>query len=136
MIPIFPIITATYTALLGLLGAALTINVIRNRTKHNVDIGDGGLPPMTKAIRAHGNFAEQTPLAVVLIAFVEALGYRAPVVYGLAAVFLFARLSSAYGLLNSLSQLSTPRRAGAGLTNLVTALSSLLILYTVISAMK
>ncbi len=38
-----PTITALYAALLGLLGAALTINVIVNRVRAKVEIADGGV---------------------------------------------------------------------------------------------
>ena len=54
-----PSITAFYTALLGLLGAGLTVNVIVNRVRSKVDAGDGGVAKLAQAIRAHANFAEQ-----------------------------------------------------------------------------
>ena len=38
-----PMICAVYAAILGLLGAALTVNVIVNRVRSGVDAGDGGV---------------------------------------------------------------------------------------------
>jgi uncharacterized membrane protein YecN with MAPEG domain len=98
-----------------------------------VDTADGGVAALGQAIRAHGNFAEHTPLALLLIGFVEEFGYRAIVVNGLAAVLLLARLLSAWGLTSSLKQ-SFGRQSGAGLTILVTVISAVLILYAASSA--
>jgi uncharacterized membrane protein YecN with MAPEG domain len=133
MTPVFPFYTAIYAALLGLLAALLTVNVIVNRVRSKVEIGDGGVAGLAQAIRAHGNFAEQAPLALLLIGLVEAFGYRSPVVQGLGGVLLVARLLSAWGLNSSLGQ-TLGRQAGAGLTVLVTAVSAALILYAAIGA--
>jgi uncharacterized membrane protein YecN with MAPEG domain len=117
-----------YAAILGLLGAGLTVNVIVNRARFGVDAGDGGKPSLAQAIRAHGNFAEQVPLALLLIASVELLGYHAWAIHLLGAALLVARLLSAWGLSRSLAA-SNPRQMGAGLTGLVTVAASVLILY-------
>jgi uncharacterized membrane protein YecN with MAPEG domain len=53
--------TGLYAALLGLLGAALTVNVIVNRVRSGIDAGDGGVATLAQAIRAHANFVEQGP---------------------------------------------------------------------------
>ena len=133
MTPVFPFYTAAYTAILGLLAALLTVNVIVNRVRAKVDIADGGVAALAQAIRAHANFAEHTPLALLLIGLVEAFGYRAAIVNGLAVVLLVARLLSAWGLNSSLKQ-SFGRQSGAGLTILVTVISAVLILYAATAA--
>jgi uncharacterized protein len=74
-------IVALYAGLLGLLAAALTINVILNRVRSGVESGDGGVPSLMQALRAHGNFAEQAPIALILIASAEAAGARVLVVH-------------------------------------------------------
>jgi uncharacterized membrane protein YecN with MAPEG domain len=122
-----PYATALYAALLGLLGALLTINVIRGRAKFGVSASDGGQAQLAQAIRAHGNFVEQVPIVLLLIFFAEASGVPKPIVHVLGIVFVVARLVSAYGLSNSLED-RLPRRAGAGLSILVTIATSLLIL--------
>ena len=127
---IFPFYTAIYTAILGLLAALLTVNVIVNRVRAKVDVADGGVAALAQAIRAHGNLAEHGPLAVLLIGFVEAFGYR-PIVNGLGVALVVARLLSAWGLNSSLKQ-TFGRQSGAGLTVLVTAAGALLILYAVV----
>jgi uncharacterized membrane protein YecN with MAPEG domain len=131
MTPVFPFYTSIYAAILGLLAALLTVNVIVNRVRAKVDVGDGGVASLAQAIRAHGNFAEHTPLALLLIGLVEAFAYRSPVVNGLGTVLLAARLLSAWGLNSTLKQ-TFGRQAGATLTILVTAVSAALILYAVV----
>ena len=85
-----PSITAFYAALLGLLGAALTINVIVNRVRSKVDAGDGGVAKLAQAVRAHANFAEQAPLALIVIGLAEMLGARPLVVIAASIAILLA----------------------------------------------
>jgi uncharacterized membrane protein YecN with MAPEG domain len=135
MHPNLILITAPYAALVGLLAAALTINVIVKRVQLGVDAGDGGKPPLMQAIRAHANLAEHAPFALLLIALAELIGSPTAAIHGLAAVLVIARLASAYGLLSSSTQ--TPgRKAGASLTILVLVAASALILYRVITMMS
>ena len=125
-----PTITALYAALLGLLGAALTINVIVNRVRGKVDAGDGGVARLAQAIRAHANFAEQAPIALIVIAFAEALGTRAFLVHIFGVALVLARLASAIGLNRTLGQ-SPPRQLGASVTALVVVASSIAVLLAI-----
>ncbi len=125
----FPYVTAVYAAILGLLGGILTVNVIVNRARSDVTQGDGGVPVLAQAIRAHCNFAEQTPLALILVGLIEGFGYRNVIVHGLGVVLLAGRLLSAWGLATTL-KLSFGRNAGISLTIIVVAVASVLILYS------
>jgi uncharacterized membrane protein YecN with MAPEG domain len=127
MIANLPYVTALYAALIGLLAALLTINVIRGRGRFKVAAGDGGNAALAQAIRAHANLAEQAPLALLLIGFAEASGTAKVVVHVLGIALVVARVISAVGLSASLAD-RLPRRVGAGLTVLVTIAASLLIL--------
>jgi hypothetical protein len=127
MLTNLPYVTALYAALIGLLAALLTINVIRGRTRYVVSAGDGGQAPLAQAIRAHANLAEHAPLALLLIGFAEASGTPKAIIHVLGIVLVLARLSSAMGLSSTLAD-KLPRRADAGLTILVTIAASLLIL--------
>jgi len=122
-----PTITALYAALLGLLGAALTANVIANRVRCGVNTGDGGVAKLAQAIRAHANFAEQVPLALILIAFAEASAARGLVVHILGVALVAARLASGYALNRTLGP-SPLRQFGGGVTVLVVAVASVAIL--------
>jgi len=123
-----PIIIAPYVAVLGLLGAALTINVIARRVRSGVESGDGGLAKLAQAIRAHANFAEHVPLALIVIALAATLGTRPLVVHVLGIALVAARLASAYALNRSLAQ-SPLRQFGGGMTVLVVVAASAAVLF-------
>jgi len=125
-----PTITALYAALLGLLGTALTINVIVNRVRSKVDAGDGGVVKLAQAIRAHANFAEHAPIALIIIAFAEALGTRTVLVHIFGVALVLARVASAVGLNRTLGQ-SPPRQFGASVTALVVIASSIAVLFAI-----
>ena len=128
-----PVITAAFTALVGLLAAFLTVRVIIFRGRYNVDTGDGGQPVLAQSIRAHGNLTEQAPIALLLIGFAELLQAPAFAIIGLGGAMLLARLASAWGLSRSLSIESTARKSGAGLTVLVVVITALLVLYRLLA---
>ena len=63
--------TPWYIAINGLLLLALSVNVVRFRVKHRVNLGDGGQPELRQAMRVQGNFAEYVPMALLMIAAFE-----------------------------------------------------------------
>jgi uncharacterized membrane protein YecN with MAPEG domain len=128
MSPVVPHVAAIYAAVLGLLACVLTVRVILGRVRTNIQAGDGGDLRLGQSIRAHANFAEQAPLALLVIVLAEMLGVGLPWIHALGGVLVLARLISAWGLSSSLG--ATPQRqAGAGLTIVVLALASLMVLY-------
>ena len=86
-----PVVFAGYAALLGLLAVVLTIRVILNRVKHKVTTGDGGNQQLAQAIRAHGNFTEQAPLALLLMLVAEASGAAPTMVHVLGVALVVSR---------------------------------------------
>ena len=117
-------IVTPYAAALGLLGAALTINVIMNRGRAKATAGDGGAPALAQAIRAHCNFIEQAPLALIVIALGEAAGMRPLMVNLLGAGLVVSRLAAAAALGRTLA-LTRLRVFGAGLGVFVLVAASL-----------
>jgi uncharacterized protein len=126
MNPILSLNTAPYAALLGLLGAALTINVILNRVRSGINAGDGGVPALAQAIRAHANFVEQAPIALIVLGLAEVSGARMLVVNIMGAL-IAARLASAYALNRTLAQ-SPLRQFGGGVSVLILATASVALL--------
>jgi uncharacterized protein len=122
-----PIVTAFYAAIIGLLAAFLTVNVIRNRVSLKIPDGDGGSAPMRMVIRAHANLAQYVALALLLIGFAEAVGTSKTIIHVLGGALVLARLLSAWGLSTAEGQ-SFGRQSGAGLTVLVLIAASVLIL--------
>jgi uncharacterized protein len=119
--------TAIYAALLGLLGAALTVNVIVNRVRSGINAGDGGVPALAQAIRAHANFVEQAPITLIVLGLAEVSGARGLVVNILGVALIAARLASAYALNRTLAQ-SPLRQFGGGVSVLILAAASVALL--------
>lgn len=69
-------ITSFFAGLFALYFVRLAFDVIRLRKSHRVSLGAGGVSDLEKAIRAHGNFAEYVPLALILIGLLELQGAR------------------------------------------------------------
>ena len=122
---------ALVTALCGLLAVFLTVRVIMNRVRTGVNAGDGGDAQLAQAIRAHANFVEHAPLALLLLLVSERLGTPALAIAIMGGVLLVARAANAWGLSHSLGP-SMPRQAGAGLSLLTVTALSLSILYRVL----
>jgi uncharacterized protein len=118
---------APYAAVLGLLGAVLTISVILNRVRTRLDAGDGGIPALAQAIRAQGNFVEQAPLALIVVALAEVAGARALAVHILRGALIAARSASAYALNRTLAQ-SPLRQFSGGMSVLILAAASVVLL--------
>lgn len=95
-------IVLPYAGLLGVLLLALSYNVVRLRRKHQVGIGTGDVPELARGIRAHANFCEYVPLALVLL-FGLALAGAAPAwaLHGLGAALVVGRTLHAVGLSRS-----------------------------------
>src|SRR3546814_3299217 len=67
-------ISLTIAAGAALLNLWLALRVGRVRTKEKVFIGDGGNDLLTRRMRAHSNFVENTAFVLILLALVE-LGF-------------------------------------------------------------
>ncbi len=118
---------------MGLLAVGLAVAVIVQRVRLGIEAGDGGHPAMAQAVRAHANFTEHAPLALVLLAMLEFAGAPAVIVVLAGALLLVGRLLSAIGLSRSLGP-SIPRQAGASLTILSVLLVSGALLNEVLDA--
>lgn len=93
-----PTIVPLYAALLALAYVFLTLQVIGARRAERVPLGSGGRSRLERAMRAHGNFAEYVPFALVLLAFVELRGAPAWAVHALCLVLVAGRAVHARGI--------------------------------------
>lgn len=91
-------ITAIYAALCGLMMIGLAWLVVRQRHRTGVGIGAGGEAALERAVRAHGNFAEYVPLALLLLLLAETGGAHAAWLHANGAALLVARLLHGFGL--------------------------------------
>ena len=111
-------ITALYAALLLAVFVALSALVGRQRGRANVSILHGDDMDLAVAIRRHGNFVEYVPLALVLMALIEANGGSALFLHVVGVLLLACRIAHPFGLQHDKSP--TPLRAiGAGGTLLL-----------------
>ena len=125
-----PLITATYVAVLALLYAVLSLQVVRLRRKNRVGFGDGGNADLRCAIRAHAHFAEYVPIIALMAAMLEMSGLAASRIHALMGSFLVARLFHPIGIYAKPGTLrfSVGRVGGMVITTLVMISCALLIL--------
>jgi hypothetical protein len=91
-------ITLTIAAAAALLHIWLSLRVSHLRRLHRVLIGDEGNRAVTARMRAHGNFAENTPIFLILLALIE-LGIGSELgLWIAAALFIVGRLLHAFGM--------------------------------------
>jgi len=91
-------VTPLYAAVATLLFVLLSFRVIGVRRSAGVALGDGGDRLPMRRLRAHGNFAEYAPLAIVLMAFAEIQGLMAILVHVLGSALLVGRGLHAFGV--------------------------------------
>lgn len=123
----FPVITALYAGLLGLLLIALSIGVSRQRMRHKVSLGDGGVRELSTAIRAQGNFIEYVPMALLLILLLELAGNPGWMIHTLGGALFLGRILHAHGINKPPREGSLTRRGGTVLTYLVLLIGGILL---------
>ena len=91
-------ITPIYAAIIALIYVTLSVRTLRLRHRFKVGIGDGAQPLLARAMRAHANFAEYVPIALLLIYFVEVNRTAAIWIHSLCATLVLGRFVHAYGI--------------------------------------
>ncbi len=124
-------ITALYAALLGGLQIVLQQLVGRERLRVGVSLGDGDDVGLREAMRRHGNFLEQVPLALLLIALAELNGAAPAWIHGLGGGLLVSRLAHPWGVKQEDAR-QLPRFLGALGTLLVQIAAVALLLWQVV----
>lgn len=124
-------ISTLYAGLLALIFLALAVRVVRLRRTLQVGIGSGGHDALDRAVRAHANFSEYVPLALILLVLVE-IGTAAPawLLHLLGVVLLVGRVLHGFLGLNRSSGYSSGRFFGTALTWLVMAAAALMLIAT------
>ena len=114
----FPIVTAATAGLLILLQILLAITVSMSRG--DTGIGDGGKEDLNRAVRRHGNLAENSGIFIAGFMLLE-LSNRAPaLLFWLCLAFLIVRLVHVFGL--SMTNTMNPFRMVGGLGTYVVGL--------------
>ena len=93
-----PKITLLFASLHALLLLALIAPISRHRHRHKIGLGSGGDQVLERKIRAHANFIEFVPIALVLLALLELAGLQPGWLWMFGVVLLLARVMHALGL--------------------------------------
>lgn len=88
----------TIAAGAALLNLWLSVRVGRVRTKEKIFVGDGGSEAVTRRMRAHSNFVENTAFVLILLALVELAIGSSMWLWGAGALYLVGRILHALGM--------------------------------------
>jgi uncharacterized membrane protein YecN with MAPEG domain len=89
---------------LTIAGAAALVNIWlggrvgRMRVLHKVSIGDGGVEPLTRRMRAQANFVENAPFFLILLGLVELAKGSQLGLWIVGALFILARIAHGFGM--------------------------------------
>gem|GEM_PF-59238 len=91
-------ITLTIAGAAAILHIWLSLRVSRLRRPLKIGFGDGGNETLLRRMRAHGNYAENMPIFLILLGLLELAGAHATFLWAAAIVFILARLLHAFGM--------------------------------------
>jgi len=121
-------VTPLYAGLLVLWYVALGLRVSSLRRQRRIFLGDGNDAELQRRIRGHGNFAEYVPLALLLMAILEASGFSIYVIHAIGIVLLVSRMLHGCAL-SFTRHFAFGRISGAGITYVLLAVEAVLCLY-------
>ncbi|NBQ91319.1 MAG: hypothetical protein EBS47_00130 [Betaproteobacteria bacterium] len=91
-------ITGIYAGLCGVLLVLLYLRISQRRLATKIGLGSGGDADLERRIRAHGNFIESVPIALLLLALFEQSGADPHHVHAFGILLVVSRLAHAQGL--------------------------------------
>lgn len=120
-------ITPIFAALLTFIYMALSWRTVRYRRANMISLGDSGDKALLKRMRAHSNFAEYTPLGLMLLLIAELQNAPTIALCVMGSALLLGRLLHAIGF-SSTPQIMPLRVFGMVLTLMTLGLSSVALL--------
>lgn len=91
-------VTLTAAAAAAIINIWLSLRIGAVRRAHKVSVGDGGIEPLSRRMRAQLNFAENVPLVLVLIAAIELTGRGNDWLAFVAGSFMLGRVAHGFGM--------------------------------------
>lgn len=94
-------VTMTFAGVAALINIWLAIRVGQVRQSQNVSIGDGGNEAVIRRMRAHSNYVEFTPFALILIGVVELAHHGSGTpgwLWAVASVYFLGRIAHGLGM--------------------------------------
>lgn len=106
----------------------LSMLVVRQRRRHQIELGHGDIPELNRAIRAFGNATEYVPAGLAAVLVLALAGAPILVIHAMGLTLLVGRIAHAIGLSRS-SAASLPRAAGLMITWLAYILGAVALLF-------
>lgn len=94
-------VVSLYASILTLIYIFLSALVIKGRRKEKTALGSGGSKMLEQRIRAHANFAEYTPIFLILLFLAETQNASTYIIHGVASIFTIGRILHIYALVMS-----------------------------------
>lgn len=92
-------ITLFYAGVLAIFYVFLGFYVVKNRRLHRVSLGVGSnVPALERAVRIYGNFAENVPFFIVLLALIEMNGAYLWIIHMLGIMMVAGRIIHSLGI--------------------------------------
>jgi hypothetical protein len=126
-------IVTLYAGILAIILVALSVWVIRGRMSNAVSLGDGSGALSTR-IRAHGNFIEYVPMALIVMLLLESRGTAGWLLHVMGIVLIVARIAHPLGL--TMKPPNAARAIGIMGTLLVILVGGVLLLLSVLFHFK
>jgi len=76
----------------------LSVNAAMTRRKSGIAIGESNNEKLARAVRAHSNFAEYTPLFLITFILLESTGVSSQFLTSVGVAFLSGRIFHAYSM--------------------------------------
>ena len=108
-------VTALYAGILALVLVGLSLYVVRGRWANKVSVGDGGNADMLARMRAHANFIEYVPIALIGLYSLEVTRHSVYLLHVLGIALVVARLMHPIGMVR---KSPNPFRAGGAVITL------------------
>ncbi len=119
---------ALWAGLLLIVMLVLSVLVVRQRQRHHVLIGDGGVEDVQRAVRAFGNAAEYVPAGIGALAILALVGAPPLVIHAVGLLLVLGRLLHGWGISRNLGT-SMARAGGVMLTWISFLVSGALLLF-------
>lgn len=120
---VLPLISLCIASLAILIQLVLTYQVIKHRRAEKALVGAEMSVELQRAIRAHGNFTEVTPIFLILLVILEMVDSYLWWVAGLGALFLVGRILHARSML--VDEAMDPPRVGKRVAGMMMTLISM-----------
>lgn len=122
-------ITSFYAALLTIFYFYLVMRVVKSRWDEKVALGTGNSKILLKRVRIHGNFIENIPLSLILLAMIEIQKLTSPLILHIfGTILILTRLLHNIGLTKSIGT-SFGRFVGTSLNQILNLAFSFILLY-------